>query len=176
MNCPQTFDKSIIWRRKLNNKGVASIQHQCPVLCTGWQRSYWFKVDLMVRIQATETHRCCLYWLCLCWLMHLDTLSNTQIVFDFWWCLEPYHTASQCWLKTYMETAPDTYSLQNIYENSRFYMCTISVNCELVPRMSTGPILGYRTAIESESLNVLADVINVMQSYCMIILKFDRSH
>ena len=55
-------------------------------------------------------------------------------------------------------------------------MSTISVNCELVPRMSTGPILGYRTAIESESLNVLADVINVMQSYCMIILKFDRTH
>ena len=52
-------------------------------------------------------------------------------------------------------------------------MCT---QCELVPRISTWPIFRYRAAIESESLNVLADVINVMQSYCMIILKFDRTH
>ena len=52
-------------------------------------------------------------------------------------------------------------STKSIYKNSSIYMCT---KCELVPRMSTGPILGYRTAIESESINVLADVINVMQS------------
>ena len=92
----------------------ARIQHQCPVLYTGWQRSYWYKLDLVVRIQATEIHGSCLYcysWkqLCLCWMMQSDTWSNTLIVFDFWWCLEPYHTGSQFSLKTYIETAHGMY-------------------------------------------------------------------